>query len=546
MNFLDEIRRNAGEVQNESKISKKPYTGTVHSYMFEMAAADLTADVIGLLKNGKPVEAAEAYQGKPGGIATTIKGLFKKDPNFDKQVLLDFAKAVKPDISKSSYQGLEDTLITGEVKNRKAVKGSEGPGGLRTSSQSTQKTIKKAIDKIYKIRQEVLAQAKQAEQDGDEESERKYVSQLEGLDALLQSAEYVQKSGKGVIEGKPEKMKQRYNKIAKEFKAKFGTEYNIPKLPSEKEEYDPKDAEEALRNLSKRRAKRYDPFSDDEDMETPVDYYDPRTQDRLKKELEKEKEEEQDESLNLKGKILAEGLEYKGSYFWKNYIMTSLMKSFSKDLEIFGEDTKFLYAEAYGLMAYPIFEYMQENEKVLNEVVKIDKPLLFEEYGYNAIMEIGPATAANLAAGGGLSGTQRKVGFLRGLWDKIKNFGGPLVDKLSGALGAGLSWVKNLTSNGLSWLASNPIAQVAIPAVVLTGSAIGAVKLINRLRRKSGERKMSKQEVKQLKQAAAEKSDIISKQTKAIKSAKPVKPTERDAPDTMDDDERDILSDEEL
>lgn len=545
MNFLDEIRRNAGEVQNESIKAKKPYTGTVHSYMFEMAAKDLTSDVIDLLKQGKPVEAAEAYSGKPGGIATTIKGLFKRDPNFDKQVLLDFAKAVKPDISKSSYRGLEDILVTGETKERKAKKGSTDPTGqVMTSSQATSKTAKKAIDKIYKIRQEVLAKAKQAEKEGDIEAEEKLTSQLEGLDTLIQAAEYVKQSGKGMDlnpdekdEAKLKRLKARYNKIANSFKEKHGTDYNIPDLDADTSE---RDREEAIKNLAARRRKRYDPFADDEEeTDTPIDYYDPRTQDRLKKELEQEKEEEYEESLNLKGKILAEGLEYRGQNFWSNYVMSSMLKGFAKDLKVFGEDTKYLYTEVFGLMAYPIFEYMQENQKVLNEIAKIDKPLLFEEYGYNAIMEMVPAGA------GGVAG---KTGFIRGLWDKLKSFGAPLVNKLSSAIGSGIDWVKNITSQGLNWLAGNPIAQVAVPAVVLAGSTFGAIKLINKLRKKSGEKKLSKQEKEQLKQVATERSDKISQQTKKLKNAKPVKKdsNEKEEPETMDDDERDILSDEEL
>jgi hypothetical protein len=510
--FLNEIRKNAGEIEqttNESVSSKsntlksKIVRNTGLDYVVEMAQQHFDNEILDLILQGKYAEAADKYISNQAVAGYKIPP--KADATVNKLIVGAFAKGFKgskekvEQITKDDWEKFKVAykgVVAGDpdIKPRERVKkkGSLDPSGQVVTSVSAKSNAKKLRSKVTKLRDEVIARMNAAK---TEEERDDHENHAEALNTMLRALEYTL-AGKATLPPdtpeKLEKIKQRYKKI--------GKKYETPVKPEDDEDDDDyvepvatdAEREEAHRRLSQRRHERYDPFA---------------------------------ESLNLKGKILAESFEYVGQNFWKNYTMTTLLKSFAKDYKVFGEETKYIYAKVFGVGAAPIFEYMEGNAPVLNEVAKIKSPLLFEDYSYDFLMEDGA-----------------KSSFLKGLWDKVKQYGGPIVGKLAGLLSSGVSWAKNIAQQGLGWIASNPIAQVAVPAVVLAGSAIGAVKLINRMRRKKGEKKLSKQEQQELKRIALEKSDEVEKQASKI-NAKP--PVANNEPYDEYDDEEDLVSDEE-
>lgn len=516
MNFLDEIRRNAGEVEkttNESissrsnNLKSKIIRNTSIDYVVEMAQQHFDDEILDLILKGKHAEAADRYISNQAIAGYTVPP--KADATVNKLIAGAFAKGFKGSVDKVEQITKDDwekfkeeykNITSSEMKPRERArkKGSLDPSGEVVTSVSAKSNAKKLRDKVIKLRDEAISQMNAAE---TQEAKDDHESHAEALNTMLQSLEYTI-SGRAVLAPdtpeKLERIKRRYKKIGKKYEKPISAE------PEDDEEADATDAEreEALDRLQQRRIDRY--------------------------------KWDGEESFNLKGKILAESFEYTGQNFWKNYTMTTLIKAFAKDYKVLGEDTKYIYAKIFGVGAAPIFEYLEDNSTTLNEVVKTKSPLLFEEYGYNAIME--------MVTSGPAGSVLAKKNFLASLWDKVKQFGGPIVGKLAGLLSSGVSWAKNIAQQGISWIASNPIAKVAVPAVVLAGSAIGAVKLINRIRRKKGEQRLSEQEQEEIKRLALERSDEIEKQSKKMGGKPPVRNTE---PEDDMDDEEDLVSDKE-
>ena len=135
---------------------------------------------------------------------------------------------------------------------------------------------------------------------------------------------------------------------------------------------------------------------------------------------------------------------------------------------------------------------MLENEEELFEASKIAKTgLLFERVGkknvdkYLTEIEVGGLGAA---AFGGPTGV---LGFLRGAWQKFKGIVSPVLKNIGAFLSAKFPWAKDLVTKGAAWFATNPIARVLVPAVLVAGSLVAAKKLINRIRKKRNMKKMS-------------------------------------------------------
>lgn len=718
MNFLEEIRKNAGEIQKETseKISTKPNslkrkivenTGIYEndkSSSAWYAQHHVTNDILDLILQGKYSEAADQY------IRDQVNSGYKIPPKADatinKIMAGAFAKGFKADREKAKqisnqawgeFKREYEYIVRTETKprERQRTKGAVDASGQVRTSVSPTMTGKKLRDKVMKLRDEVLSELQLT---SDPVKKEDLESHVGGLNALLSALEYTI-AGRAVLPPKTpeqlEQLKQRYIKIGKEFQGIKGASAS----PEEDDDYDPPSSirpeirDQAIRNLERAKAQGWNTL----------------------------------ESLNLKGKILAESLEYKGQNFWSNYTMSMITKAFAKDLKLFKEETKYIYAKVFGASSIPIFEYMEENSQALNEVVQSKSNFLFETYSFDVLNEIGPyrgdseisvrgfaggagrvgpaaaamaaqrarqierdadslrnaassaerarqvgdarrarqmgidsealrrgassmdraaeigtaqraadfkagmgdqyigwldseeklgpytgsfsrnarirrgatrelegdvagraaaatrsdnilrarphsqeldmvsgavdggaaaaskaardfdlvsggASSASAAAGAASSagGEVAKAGFLAGLWDKIKQFGSAIVGRLAGLISSGVSWAKNIAEQGMGWIAANPVAQVAVPAIVLAGSAVGAVKLINRMRRKKGERKLSRQEQQQIKRISTEKSRDIEKQTEKMRA----RPTAR-RPEPKDDidDEEDLVSD---
>ena len=620
MNFLEEIRKNAGETQNEvnekistksNNLKQKIVQNTGIDYVVEMAQQHFDDEILDLILKGEYSEAADKYISNQ--IITGYRVPPKADATVNKLISGAFAKGFKASQEKvgqitkqdwDKFKRAYENIIKTETKprERKRTKGEVDVSGQVRTSVSPTVNAKKLRDKVMKLRDEVLSELKLT---SDPVKKEDLESHVDGLNTLLSALEYTI-AGRATLPPKTpeqlEKLKQRYIKIGKEFQGIKGT----PASAEDDDDYDPPSSirpeirDQAIRGLEQAKAQGWNTL----------------------------------ESLNLKGKILAESLEYKGQNFWSNYTMSMITKAFAKDLKLFKEETKYIYAKVFGASSIPIFEYMEENSQALNEVVQSKSNFLFETYSFDVLSEVTPASrqiqqsarigmsqrkasaipartdidhrgqfttvpgyvppgaekitsreaaraaaraandgvetssklareaeraaaareaariesfgnfTANTATGTAASagGEVAKAGFLAGLWDKIKQFGSAIVGRLTGLISSGVAWAKNIAEQGMGWIAANPVAQVAIPAIVLAGSAVGAVKLINRMRRKKGERKLSRQEQQQIKRISTEKSKEIEKQTEKMKA----RPTAR-RPEPKDDidDEEDLVSDKE-
>jgi len=209
----------------------------------------------------------------------------------------------------------------------------------------------------------------------------------------------------------------------------------------------------------------------------------------------KQQQQKNEDSFNKQGIILAESLRYEGSYFWENYIFTQLLRRFTEDSAEFGiEETQEMYTELFGYETMPIWEHMANNEDALYEIYEIKGKFLFEEIGYRKVSLNERITA---------------IGFLKGLWQKIKDFGAPIINKIKTWAGPAISWIKGILSQGIKFVTTNPIAKIAVPAVVMAGSIVGAIVLINKLRKKANMKKLNKQEIDEMREVLASKEDEL-------------------------------------
>ena len=119
-----------------------------------------------------------------------------------------------------------------------------------------------------------------------------------------------------------------------------------------------------------------------------------------------------------------------------------------------------------------------------------------------------------------MEGTFSTIGtFLKTLWSKIKNFGKPIFDKLKLFVQTNFPWAQKILHKGLGFLATNPITQIAVPAVALAGTVGGAIALINKIRSKKGKSKLNQQEEDKLEDTLENKKDEMEKVNKILKAS---------------------------
>jgi hypothetical protein len=249
--------------------------------------------------------------------------------------------------------------------------------------------------------------------------------------------------------------------------------------------------------------------------------------------------------MNTQLEMLAEVYNYKGCNFEENYIYSQLTKAFYKDiLENGSELAEEEYIAIFGEESKEIFSYMSENFEYLEEACELNTEILFEGYAEKQYLEEktrgdwmkGLADFASKTSGGArpswskgiqdaknmgtaavrsagmdekglkygleqmskgrlasVKKTTGLTGFLKGLWDKLKDFGGGAINKLKDLVGK-VPWAKDIISKGATFFKANPIAQVAVPAVVLAGGAAAGWKLLKKLKGK----KANKEEFKEV------------------------------------------------
>jgi hypothetical protein len=215
---------------------------------------------------------------------------------------------------------------------------------------------------------------------------------------------------------------------------------------------------------------------------------------------------------NIRERMLKETYGYSGVNFWENYILSELTRSFSRDSKVFGiEECIDMYSILFGSETKSLFEEMSSQKQYLNEMEKIDG-LLFEGY---LTEEVPYLTTGE----GGFSPTKVKrglVGFLSGIWNKAKEFGLSIFNKIKPAIASGVSWVKNLLKKGVSAVASSPVLQVALPVLAIAGSIAAAKKIINGIRRKAQKRTLTQKEEEALESIAKKNKEKLNKMRKQI------------------------------
>jgi hypothetical protein len=236
--------------------------------------------------------------------------------------------------------------------------------------------------------------------------------------------------------------------------------------------------------------------------------------------------------MNIRERTLRESFGYNGYNFWENYILSELTRTFSKDAKKYGlSEALEMYSLLYGKESEPIFEEMSSSLKLLNEVSNYNG-LLYEGYLLNETLELSVGNGGSMSSRklAGIDSYYSKgstgfnpskiasgmVGFLKGIWDKAKSFGGLLFTKIKPAIASGVSWVKNLLQKGADFVSSSPIAQVALPILALTGSIAVAKKIINGIRKRAKKKTLSPEEEKKLQQIAKNKEDKINLMRKQI------------------------------
>ena len=226
-----------------------------------------------------------------------------------------------------------------------------------------------------------------------------------------------------------------------------------------------------------------------------------------------------------KEKILMESANYKGTMYYENYILTNIVRTMSKELKEYDADTMVeMYSLLYGDEATPLFEYMVENKEALNEAAKIKGTLLFEDIGEQNFQlylnELSIPGAGLVGSGAQVTLKTLGGGFLKTLWKKLKFLGSGVLGNVGAFLKSGFGWAKNFVQNGAAWVAKTPIVNVAVPMLMIMGSVGLAKKIINKMRKKAGAKKMSPKEVGQLEQISVKNADKVKKtRQKVLKTA---------------------------
>lgn len=246
--------------------------------------------------------------------------------------------------------------------------------------------------------------------------------------------------------------------------------------------------------------------------------------------------------MSLSNEMLIEGLGYKGNNFWENYILSNTIRNFSSYIKEYGSDGAIeLFSEVFGEGTKPLFEIMISDKENLFEAAKVSGILLFENAGEQNIenylfeVETGFIQTAGgafnpmninrqrIAADAAMTIKTKALGigsFLGRLWTKIKDLGKEAFSKILPYLKSGFTWAKEIARKGITWIASSPIARVAIPAVLIGGGILAAKKLINKTRKKTKKKEMTPEEEDALESIVEKNKAKIEEYARKVKEKK--------------------------
>jgi len=235
------------------------------------------------------------------------------------------------------------------------------------------------------------------------------------------------------------------------------------------------------------------------------------------------------EEINFRESMLMEAFNYKGDWFYENYILSNIIKNLPNEIKAFGNKAVVEgYTEVYGEAGKELYEFLVNQDiETLQEFSELKSPLLFEGYAEkeinNLLVEKFPYpdvkftkgldrlwwtkadSPANMAARSSMAGQFKMGNIITGAWEKLKSLGRAIFGPIVPFLKQGFAWAKGLAQQGLAWFSKTPWAKVMLPALLITGGVVAAKKLMNRVRK----RKMSSEEEVALKTYADKNNEKI-------------------------------------
>jgi hypothetical protein len=224
------------------------------------------------------------------------------------------------------------------------------------------------------------------------------------------------------------------------------------------------------------------------------------------------------QDLNFREEMLQESFNYKGDWFWENYILSNIVKNLPYEIKTFGNKVVVeAYTEMFGDAGKELYEYLVNQDiETLKEASEMKSSLLFEGYADKEIkvylnekfpypdVKFGPAplhwsvmkeSPTAQALRDSLAGQYKFGNMLTGAWEKLKALGRAVFAPILPYLKQGFAWAKGMAQQGIAWFNKTPWAKAMLPLLLITGGVLAAKKLINKIRK----RKMSPQEEEALK-----------------------------------------------
>ena len=225
------------------------------------------------------------------------------------------------------------------------------------------------------------------------------------------------------------------------------------------------------------------------------------------------------EEINFREEMLQESFNYKGDWFYENYILTNIVKNLPNEIKTFGSKAVVeAYTDIYGEAGKELYEFLVNQDiDVLTEASQIKANLLFESYGEKEIKNylaekfpfpdykfspgvtpgfgVIPESPAGIAARKTITGQYAVGGMISKAWEKLKSVGRAIFAPLIPYLQKGFAWAKGMAQQGLAWFNKTPWAKTMLPILLITGGVLAAKKLLNKVRK----RKMSPEEEASLK-----------------------------------------------
>lgn len=221
--------------------------------------------------------------------------------------------------------------------------------------------------------------------------------------------------------------------------------------------------------------------------------------------------------MKLRDIIVENAYGYKGKSFDLNKNATKLIKLLSEEITGNGlteAENKAIFEAYFGKEINPLVDLCYRNKKCLNEMIEVNRPLLFEED-----LQEGFGTVLSLSKG-----------FLKQAWNIVKTFGLNVWDKL-----AGITWLKDLVLEATTSPTFNVVCS-GLTVFFALGTFVNIIKIINKIRKKNGEKALTRKEKEEYKRILIERKKDLEKEVRK----KGVKDFSIEAPEGINTKDEDI------